>query len=227
MMKISNSKLADIVLSSFEEAYKTRNDNKLKDNNPLRSSYFVSLIGNELEKHYQNAKVHYQKVDKITKEKKSGEWLFDICVTTQKKLNERESSTINTSILFACESEFSTLTSDFAKDFGKLICSNAKQILYINGLSQDTPEKRKAFIEKRKKLIKEELSAYIRNDFVLAFIPTPKKIKTKSFWDAPDNQNVLSYVNIWIYNAVKKEFIEHLSTLYDNLKQSKLHSKKL
>ncbi|MFK7950263.1 MAG: hypothetical protein AB8G11_21925 [Saprospiraceae bacterium] len=205
---MTNKQVANIVLSSFEKALKDDND-KLKNNNSLRSSYFVSLIGDELKKDFKgkDLKVNYQKVNKLTKEKESGEWLFDICVTTQLKLNHRESSKINTSILLACESEFSTDLSDFTKDFGKLICSNAKQLLFIQGLNQESSKGRENFIQKRQNLIISELSDYIKNDFVLAFIPTPGKVgNLRSFWNL--GESILSYTSIWIYNAAIKKFIK-------------------
>jgi len=212
-MRLTNDDVARIVFNAFQKALSEKDNGLLKDNNPLRSSYFVSQIGDELKKHFQGAKTHYQAIESIFNEKKKGgEWLYDICVTLQ--LNIRDTrhkdgiADINTNILFACESEFDTKISAFATDFGKLLCSNANQYLYIQGLDQSTFNGRASFISERKNLIKNNLWHQIKDDFVLAFIPTPGKKREKSFWDTHENE-VLGWASIWIYDVSKNDFVEY------------------
>ena len=149
-MRLINIDVAKMVYRSFQETFQLKDQGKLAGNNPHRSSYFVNLMGKKLQEHYKGAKTHFQAIDSVDAENKvSGEWLFDICVTAQFQINDIRPGTlptpINTNILFACESEFETSLSAFTTDFGKLICSNANQYLYIQGLKQTTETGRKDF----------------------------------------------------------------------------------
>jgi hypothetical protein len=212
-MRLTNEEVAEIVYNAFKKAFEEKENESLRGNNPFRSSYFVSLIGDKLKNHFKSAKTHYQSIDSIlNKKKNSGEWLFDICVTSQMPVIDSRhvdgKSIINTNILFACESEFETSLSAFTTDFGKLICSNANQYLFIQGLNQSTEAGRKDFISSRKSIIKDQLKGLIRDDFVLAFIPTPGKIGERSFWDRYEKE-ALAWASIWICNDCENEFIEY------------------
>lgn len=208
---IHHQEIANLVYEAFQEAFAKKDKGALKNNNTFRSSYFVSLIGAQLEKHfekYESTKVHYQAVQSIeASEKKSGEWLFDICVTRYKTISKTIKKDINTHLLFACESEFNTGLHAFATDFGKLICSNAKQYLFIQGLNQKTATGRFNFIEARKKIIQEQLGDLIDVDFVLAFVPSPVKVDQTSFWDTAGAE-LLSWLSIWVYKACANKFVE-------------------
>ena len=107
--------------------------------------------------------------------------------------------------MFACESEFDTSLSAFSTDFGKLIYSKANQILFIQGLNQSTEKGRKEFIQMRKDIIRTQLNHLILDDFVLAFIPTPGKIREKSFWDV--SEETKEWASVWIYSASENEFL--------------------
>lgn len=211
-MRPSNKEIAKIVLDTFIDTFSERNKGELKNNNPLRSSYFVSLIGERIHKtFFTNSKLNIQKVSSVnSKSKTSGEWIYDICITSQQEITDsryKGTSFVNTNILFACESEFETSIAAFATDFGKLLCSNANQILYIQGLSQSTEQGRLDFIESRKKIVTTQLNNLIKDDFVLAFIPTPGKIRDGSFWDTHHN-TVIAWAEIWIYDKSKNEFFK-------------------
>lgn len=212
-MKLPNLDTAKIVLNSFEETFNLKDEGTLADNNPHRSAYFVNLIGKKLQEHFKGAKAHFQRLDLVdAKNKVGGEWLFDVCVTSQISIKDERpggsTSAINTNLLFACESEFGTSLSDFTTDFGKLICSNANQYLYIQGLNQFTEKGREDFINSRKEIIQTQLFHLIKDDFVLAFIPTPGKIGKGSFWDTYEEE-VLDWASIWIYSASENEFIKY------------------
>ena len=158
-MRLTNKEVGDMVFKSFKKAFEEKDKGALKGNNSFRSSYFVSLIGDRLKRHFTRAKVHYQSISSIgEKQKTSGEWLFDICVTTQLKVSDNRkgcgTGMMNTNVLFACESEFETSLSAFVTDFGKLICSNANQYVFIQGLNQKTESGRNDFMESRKEIIK-------------------------------------------------------------------------
>lgn len=213
-MKVPTTEIANIVFHAFQTAFKHKYIGILKDDNSFRSSYFLHLIGIELEKnHFKGAKFNYQRVPSIEKkERTSGEWLFDLCITTEKEIIDNRykdgKAMINTNTLFACESEFSTGLKDFTTDFGKLLCSNANQYLFVQGLNQSTQQGRIDFIDTRKKIITSQLEHLILDDFVLAFIPTPYKMGNSSFWD--QHEDAIHWASIWIYSASQNKFEEWL-----------------
>lgn len=213
-MRLSHQEVAKIILGSFRLAFTQKDQGKLKDNPSFRSAYFVSCIGKKLQEHFENqkentkVKVHYQFIDDIMVGKKiGGEWLFDICVTSTLKLIDKRhkdgKSVINTNLLFACESEYGTSLTEFATDFGKLVCSNANQFAFIQGLNQKK-NGRKSFIESRKKIIETQLCNTIKDDFVLAFIPTPGSVEGKSYWD--NGEEVLTWASVWLYSVSDRKF---------------------
>ncbi len=209
-MKLSSKEVGKIVYDSFCETFEKKDTGELKESNPYRSAYFVGRIGDQLKEHFKPAKTNYQSIESINNPKKlAGEWLFDICVTAQIEIEDRRkgcgSSKINTNILFACESEFETSITAFATDFGKLICSNANQFLFIQGLNQKTPEGRKDFIAARKNIIQTQLKHLIEDDFVLAFVPTPGKIGKQSFWDEYESE-VKGWIEIYNYEVSINDF---------------------
>jgi len=215
IMRLTNYEIARIVYFAFKKAFEEKDNEYLMGNNPFRSSYFVSLIGDKLKEHYTDAVTHYQAIDSIDKKKKrKGEWLFDICVTSQLMLVDHRHkdgiALIDTNILFACESEFSTGINDFATDFGKLICSNANQYLFIQGLNQSTESGRNDFVSNRKEIIRNQLKDFIQDDFVIAFIPTPGKMGERSFWDTYENE-VFKWASIWMYDVSKNDFVEFIN----------------
>lgn len=209
-MRLSNKEVGKIVYDSFLQAFGAKDREELKGDNPYRSSFFVSLIGDKLKNHFKFAKTNYQSIDPNNPNKKlAGEWLFDISVTAQLEIEDIRkgcsNSKINTNILFACESEFETSLHAFTTDFGKLICSNANQFLFIQGLNQKTNAGRRDFIESRMNIIRSQLVHLISDDFVLAFIPTPGKIGDSSFWDKYEKE-VKSWVEIYIYDVSMNSF---------------------
>jgi len=212
-MHPENKEIAQIIFDSFKETFKFKDQGDLANNNPLRSSYFVSLIAEKLQTDFfSGSKKNVQAVqnaeNKLKKEK--GEWLYDICITAEISIEGTYEgmADINTDILIAGESEFDTSISGFAQDFGKLICSTANQYFYIQGINQKSEDGRLKFIENRKSIITEQLSSLVKDDFVLAFIPTPGKVGEHSFWDEYSN-DIISWVSIWIYDKSKNNFIEY------------------
>lgn len=214
-MRLNNNEIAKIIFTSFKETFENKDKGKLKESNPFRSSYFVSLVGKKIEESFRSAKSNFQSIESIENtNKKGGEWLYDICFTRQIEVKDEKykgTAKINTNILLACESEFETSLSAFTTDFGKLICSNANQITFIQGLNQSTKTGRIDFIESRKNIIKNQLHDMIRDDFVLAFIPTPGKYGEMSFWDKYADE-VLEWASIWIYDKSDNDFIPYLKT---------------
>ena len=65
-------------------------------------------------------------------------------------------------------------------------------------------------IQNRKDIITNQLNALVKDDFVLAFIPTPAKIGKDSFWDT-NSDEILDMVQIWIYDKSENDFIEFVT----------------
>lgn len=210
-MKPDNQRIAQIIYDALKLSFDKRNEGKLINNNPMRSAYFVSNVATNIHKtFFSKSKLNVQSLEDIDSNKQSGEWLFDFCITEQCPINDIRyggNAEINTKVLFAGESEFHTSIEGFGKDFGKLICSDANQYCYIQGLNQKTEEGRRDFIQSRKEIITKQINHFIQDDFVLAFVPTPGKGAELSFWDEHEN-DVLGWTEIYIYDKSANDLIK-------------------
>lgn len=177
------NKIKDLIKTSFKEVYDLREN----FDNTKRSSRFVTVLSEKIHQYwFKDKKLNVQKIYSNGK-KESGEWLYDMCITEQKEIKDIKypgsKALINTKILFAMECEFSTSIKEFCQDFGKLLCSAADQLLFIQGLNQTTDEGRTDFIERRKRTI-EKYFCNFGKDFYLAFVSSPEKIRNNnSYWD--------------------------------------------
>ena len=84
-MHPDNKEIARAIFDSFKETFEIRNQPEFKENNPLRSSYFVSLIAQKLhDSFFPGSKKNVQSVQLADGKgkKKRGEWLYDICITS-------------------------------------------------------------------------------------------------------------------------------------------------
>ena len=195
---------------SFIDAYSKKDGVQFLNDNTLRSSYFLSELARSIHSDFFiESKLNVPIVEDESIHKKSGEWLYDFCITSQIEIvdiNYQSKALVNTEVLFAAESEFSTSISDFAIDFSKLLCSKATQYCYVQGLNQKTEEGRKKFINGRQDIIRNQLNELIIDDFVLAFVPTPGKVDGNSFWEL---EGVKDWIRIFIYNKSANSFIEY------------------
>ncbi len=161
----------------------------------------------------EGAKLKVQKVEDNGK-KRPGEWLYDACIIEEKNIKDetgykREMEcNIPVKVLLAIESEFNTSLKSFADDFGKLICSNSEQILYIAGLNQKND--REKFIDRRINMINKYLLNYL-NNLIIIFFPSPEKNKyPTSIWDEYTLDELYSWIRIYSYNKDKNtELIKH------------------
>ena len=211
-MRPTNNEIAKIIYDSFIDSFNKRNQGRLAENNPLRSAYFLSKVANCIHQNcFPNSKLNVQSVADVDNGKMKGEWLFDFCITELVGIVDKKyhgKTEINIQILFAGESEFDSSISAFGHDFGKLICSNANQYCYIMGLNQKTDAGRKDYIESRLSVINDQLSKHVKDDFVLAFVPTPGKIGEKSYWDK--DEDVINWIKIFMYDKSCNQFDEFL-----------------
>lgn len=192
-MKPNLSKIKKIITDSFLEVYRSRS----KFDNSQKSSRFLTIVSSKIHSEwYKGKKLNIQTTDE-NGISKSGEWLYDMCITEQIQIQDEKyldsTAMINTKVLFAMECEFSTSIKEFAQDFGKLLCSNSEYILYIQGLNQES-DYYEDFIKRRKSIIENKFS-HIKKRLFLAFVPSPEKTsKNKSFWDFHHNPETLIHV---------------------------------
>ena len=210
-MRPANEKIAQVIFNAFMYSFESRNFGRLENDNPARSAYFVSTIAKGIhQEFFKDSKLNVVSLDGADTKRQKGEWLFDFCITEECLITDKKyggNTYINTKILFAGESEFHTSIEGFGRDFGKLICSNVNQYCYIQGLNQKTAGGRKDFILSRKEIITNQLHNFIKDDFVLAFVPTPGVGEKKSFWDENEKE-VINWIEIFIYDKSSNKFIE-------------------
>ena len=133
--------------------------------------------------------------------KSNGEWLLDFCITQQQKLeNGSKANYINDKIIWACESEAATGAKDFCDDFGKLLCVNAENYIYMNGLDQvigtqaNASQPRANYINNRIEYIKNIIqnSQNMINCIYIVFWLSPKVKKGFSCSTAAHNESYVS-----------------------------------
>lgn len=107
-----------------------------------------------------------------------GEWLVDACIV--KEHGESKDVRFIDRIVFAMESESHTGTRAFNEDFAKLVHLDAEHKLYLNGLSQTTPQGTSNYMQRRREYV-EAILKRIRpsGEFYLGFWPSPGKPKTR------------------------------------------------
>lgn len=162
-------------------------------NNKERSSVFVSSVADLLAEEFKaeierkEACCCVQKFNEKIKKRIPGEWLLDIVIAKQTELRDekkkRSKAKMISEILWAVESESDTGLDQFAKDFGKLLCVNSKNYLYLNGMNQSSAGM-KDYKERRLETIKNtdfisERLKEINGRFFIGFWPVPELWRKK------------------------------------------------
>lgn len=197
----------NVFIESFKEIHK-RIDTKNDYLGSLISSDFIY----ELSKNIQSKFFPQSELNSIKDKSERqgyGEWLFDMCITNSISLENEKKTKIYNKIIFALECEWCSGIYDFAKDFGKILCCNAKHRVFISGLTQIEEKYRKKHIEKLLEAL-EPLENHL-NDIILVFCPSPLIIGNgkngkKSLWNwEPNNIDKLTkMIFIYEYNQHKK-----------------------
>jgi hypothetical protein len=92
--------------------------------NSLRSAKFVSEVADRLFDFYKGEPGVCRLVQPVDKsgQKGPGEWLFDISIVESVPFLEgKNKPRVNTTLIWAVESEYSTRRQEFARDFGETI----------------------------------------------------------------------------------------------------------
>jgi hypothetical protein len=174
VLKIDLKLLFGLLIESFKYTHELKD--KIAENDCLSSKFIFEFMNRIYKKYFNDDTVlNIQNVDDNGK-RSPGEWLYDACIVRRKTIYDEPYKTnteINIEILLAFESEFSTCLKDFAKDFGKLLCSKSDNKIYICGLNQITKNGRSSYIERKIRTINKYLKNNIDN-MILIFFPSTK-----------------------------------------------------
>jgi len=187
---MSKIDINSLIKSALESSY---NANIKNTDAKRKSSIFVYELGKMLyDKSRYNSEDYKLKVVRWNYDKDiriPGEWLLDITIIKDKEISdmsiERSKTRIPFKIIWAVESESNPSLTAFAEDFGKLLCIKSDNYLFLNGLRQITEKGRKDYIQRRIKTATVLLSdpSFIKNNFYLAFWPSPARSDGISLWD--------------------------------------------
>jgi len=180
------------------------------DDNKLRSAIFVAEIANLLysktvaNQENDNYKYCNNFIDVKDGKRVSGEWLLDITITEQIEVTDREKkqsrALINSEIIWAVESEAATSLPAFAEDFGKLLCVQAKNYLFLNGLDQKKIKDQQAFIDRRLDTITDllqKINFHPNDNFYVAFWPSPAQSGGSSLWGTVGGNDLVNIVDAY------------------------------
>lgn len=187
--------------------------------NKKRSAKFVTEIGEGIFKCYElqnpSYKLNFQKLNDENGTKEPGEWIYDIAITEQQSIFDPEKTTaevkINSRLIWAIESEYNTGLDFFAQDFGKLLCANSENYLYLNGLNQDTKKNQDNYILRRLKIVSGLINSNAclkEKPFYYGFWVSPEKKGDKSLWGKFSLAELLEMARIFRYISDAQEFIK-------------------
>ena len=199
----------ELVRSAFRTAYRLRTEGKFTgttSSNSRRSAKFVYEVAERLREleGLRSDQIDVQRVDERG-DKKPGEWLLDIAIAKRIEIcdpgrpNDRPVS-MRASLQWAVESEFAVSLESFAEDFGKLLCVNAKNRMYLNGMNQDSEKTRSSYVNRRLETVRAALdgSATSGKNFWMGFWPSPeKKGLVDSLWDDPSYGDLTEQVVVY------------------------------
>jgi hypothetical protein len=218
---ISNLNIKSIIDESFRDAYHELNhiEEEIKTINKKRSSKFITEVGTRLQKYYEQLGLHYhlnyQKYINKDSRKKPGEWLYDVSITEQESIYDLEKTNaeikINTKLIWAIESESNVGLDCFAKDFGKLLCANSQNYLYLNGLNQSNKEYQSYYVLRRLSIVSkllEKNNFFDTKVFYYCFWVSPEKKDGKSLWEKFELNELIDMIRVFKYTNDTEEFIK-------------------
>jgi len=184
--------------------------------NSLRSARFVWEVSKQLRRRYESLLDVVSFVQEVKDDgtKIGGEWLLDIAIANTLPLVPTKSKAlVNTGLIWAVESEYSTRRGEFAKDFGKLLCVRAENRLYLNGFNQllgnedrfikDRVQETLAFLSRVCSLeVKGQPNGFQTGNLFLGFWPSPERGPkgTSSLWDVKKKSELITGVRLFRFN---------------------------
>ncbi len=224
-MEISPVQLKSLLSSALKTAIQVKGKDRFigrSHSNSLRSAKFVSEVADRLFEFYRGDEAIIPFVQRVDESgiKKPGEWLFDISIAESVPLLEGKSKPrVNTRLVWAVESEYSTRREEFTKDFGKLLCARAVNRLYLNGFNhaiglEGTFIDRRAVeaseFMKRALLYKtgQSLEGISQGNLYLAFWPSPERDPkcSGSLWDTSEADDILKRLRLYAFDWMAAEF---------------------
>jgi hypothetical protein len=126
-MEISPDQLRSLLSRALRDAVDVKERDRFigrSHSNSLRSAKFVSEVADRLFDFYKGEPGVCRLVQPVDKsgQKGPGEWLFDISIVESVPFLEgKNKPRVNTTLIWAVESEYSTRRQEFARDFGETI----------------------------------------------------------------------------------------------------------
>lgn len=192
--------------------------------NSLRSARFVWEVSECLWKSYEGKPGLERFVQRVNDDgiKKGGEWMLDIAIARVLPLRaEKSQDLVNTELVWAVESEYSTRRGEFARDFGKLICVRSETKLYLNGFNHavgnEGPfivrrvEEVTAFLDRVSKVEGEsQIGGFFNRALYLSFWPSPEQDPngTASLWDTRNKKDLVESIRLLEFNWERLKFEE-------------------
>lgn len=214
---------------ALRNAHEKKDFGKFQYNNSLRSAKFVYEVANELDARINpNAdKIVTPWVPKVQKvddngNKRSGEWMFDICFLKNLDMYEvfrgkETTGHVPFGIDWVVESEYHTGLKEFCVDFGKLLVVNSPNVVYLNGTNQRSTKDFRSYVDRRLNTLNGFLAEHrlhyretLKNVY-LGFWPSPEKKHGKhSLWD-DEYDELVQRIRLFKYDWDKRR----LSELWD------------
>ena len=224
-MNISPEQLKSLLSLALKTAIQLKGKDRFSGrshSNSLRSAKFVSEVAHQLMEFYRGEDANIPFVQQVDESgnKDSGEWLFDISIAESVPLLEGKSKPrVNTRLIWAVESEYSTRREEFAKDFGKLLCARAVNRLYLNGFNHAIGHEG-SFIERRTLEVSgfmnralrykkgQSLEGISKGNLYLAFWPSPERDPKgrESLWDKLVADDALRSLRLYAFDWMAAKF---------------------
>lgn len=216
-MEFNISGFKNVLIKSFEESHKLPPIKDWKYQGEYKSSVFLSKLSESIHKKFfgdltLNAGKYNSEKENSSKSRNS-EWLFDMCITDCASLKDEKKTKIYNKIIFALECEWCSGIDDFAKDFGKILCCNAKYRVFISGLTQQEEPNRIRHIDNLLEAL-EPLKSQL-NDIILVFCPSPLIIGNgkngkKSLWNLESNniEKLKEMISFYTYDSATCKLVK-------------------
>ena len=194
---------------------------KSEKSNSIRSSRFLSDVCTSLDEIVRAAfpglKLHLRhiSVDEYGI-RHAGEWLLDAVWTHDEPPCKGWSRSFPVRVCCALECESSTNTSEFYKDFDKLLVIHSDIKIFLAGLNHRTEngalDYRRDRVRQTENVLRNARIQGLSEEWYLAFWPSPLGVKGQSLWDHLDSgkYSYLSEISLyhWSNNSFQPVIVE-------------------
>jgi hypothetical protein len=224
---VTPQELKSFIQVALAKSIDLKDEGKFKGrtgSNSLRSARFVWEISKCLWNSYAD-RPHLERFVQIVHDdgtKEGGEWMLDVAIAhTLPFLATKAQSLVNTELVWAVESEYSTRREEFAKDFGKLLCVRSENKLYLNGFNHPIGHEGR-FIDNRVQETSaflahastiggnSQISGFDSGTLYLSFWPSPERDPNgkASLWDTRNKSDLVGSVRLFKFDWERRKFEE-------------------